>query len=201
MNLCCIIQAMVATGDPHLGRTSYHLRDIIHRLTFKPSYFLSQNAAIDAGEVDGVKINLQVLGIGNGLTVCSHPFSLITCSLKCNAQDSLSQWPGYIDYATSNPYHALAPESVIQNATEHWSKPGGCKELVRFPDFTTIQANHETRSKIVTIRVQTLLVPVQMNTATSTSSFPLLEPWMYVYSVQGKNNFLSLNTAIRCPRQ
>lgn len=35
------------------------------------SYFLSQNAAIDAGTVSGVKLNLKVLGVGDGLTVRS----------------------------------------------------------------------------------------------------------------------------------
>ena len=37
------------------------------------AYFLSQNVAIDARKITGVKLNLQVLGIGNGLTVC-HMF-------------------------------------------------------------------------------------------------------------------------------
>jgi hypothetical protein len=34
------------------------------------SYFLAQNAAIVAGNVTGIHINLQVLGVGDGLTVC-----------------------------------------------------------------------------------------------------------------------------------
>jgi len=33
------------------------------------SHFLSQNTAIDQGTVSGVKMNLKVLGIGDGLTV------------------------------------------------------------------------------------------------------------------------------------
>jgi hypothetical protein len=33
---------------------------------------LSQNAAIAAGAVSGLKLNLEVLGIGNGLTVSEH---------------------------------------------------------------------------------------------------------------------------------
>ena len=33
------------------------------------TYFLSQNAAIDAGTASGVKLNLKVLAIGDGLTV------------------------------------------------------------------------------------------------------------------------------------
>lgn len=37
-------------------------------------HFLSQNAAIDAGTVSGFKLNLKVLGVGDGLTVTS--FSL-----------------------------------------------------------------------------------------------------------------------------
>jgi len=33
------------------------------------AHFLRQNAAIDAGLIKGKKVNLRVLGIGNGLTV------------------------------------------------------------------------------------------------------------------------------------
>jgi len=32
-------------------------------------FFLAQNSAISAGTVSGLKLNLKVLGIGNGLTV------------------------------------------------------------------------------------------------------------------------------------
>lgn len=33
-------------------------------------HFLSQNTAIDHGKVSGIKLNLKVLGIGDGLIVC-----------------------------------------------------------------------------------------------------------------------------------
>jgi hypothetical protein len=36
-----------------------------------PRYLLDQNAAIAAGTLSGIPINLKVLGVGNGLTVCS----------------------------------------------------------------------------------------------------------------------------------
>jgi carboxypeptidase C (cathepsin A) len=36
------------------------------------AHFLSQNAAIAAGTITGIHLNLHVLGIGNGLTVCTH---------------------------------------------------------------------------------------------------------------------------------
>ncbi|RDB15267.1 Carboxypeptidase S1 [Hypsizygus marmoreus] len=60
------------------------------------AHFLSQNAAIDAGTVSGLKLNLRVLGIGNGLT------------------DPLLQYPGYVSYAAKNPYHPLVPTSTIK---------------------------------------------------------------------------------------
>ncbi|KAJ7876222.1 alpha/beta-hydrolase [Mycena leptocephala] len=53
------------------------------------AYFLSQNTAIAAGTVSGLTLNLKTLGVGDGLT------------------DPISQYPGYITYAGSNPYHAL----------------------------------------------------------------------------------------------
>ncbi|KAF9029483.1 serine carboxypeptidase [Hymenopellis radicata] len=65
-------------------------------------YFLLQNDAIDAGEIDGVLLNLTVLGIVNGLI------------------DPLLQYPGYISYAQTNPYHPLVPEAVVQVANYSW---------------------------------------------------------------------------------
>ncbi|KAG6861354.1 hypothetical protein C0995_001087 [Termitomyces sp. Mi166 len=78
------------------------------------SYFLSQNAAITAGSLQGHKLNLKVLGIGNGLT------------------DPLAQYPGYAAYAASNPYHPLVNSAVIDDANKAWSDPGGCKDQVYY---------------------------------------------------------------------
>ena len=36
------------------------------------SFFLQQNAAIAAGKLSGLPINLKVLGVGDGLTVSLH---------------------------------------------------------------------------------------------------------------------------------
>ncbi|KAG6853470.1 hypothetical protein C0991_004144 [Blastosporella zonata] len=76
------------------------------------AYFLSQNAAIDAGTVSGVKLNLKVLGVGDGLT------------------DPLVQYPGYIAYAGSNPYHALVSSSVITRANTSWTSSSGCRTQI-----------------------------------------------------------------------
>ncbi|KAF9524176.1 serine carboxypeptidase [Crepidotus variabilis] len=76
------------------------------------AYFLKQNIAIDAGTVSGKKLNLKVLGIGNGIT------------------DPLNQYYGYIVYAGSNPYHMLASSSAISSANSSWSSPGGCKDQI-----------------------------------------------------------------------
>ncbi|KAI0795769.1 alpha/beta-hydrolase [Abortiporus biennis] len=76
------------------------------------AYFLQQNAAIAAGTLSGIPINLKVLGVGDGLT------------------DPLSQYPGYISYAASNPYHALVSTSTIQRANTSWTKSGGCKDQI-----------------------------------------------------------------------
>jgi len=76
------------------------------------AYFLQQNAAIAKGTVSGVPIKLKFLGVGDGLT------------------DPLSQYPGYISYAGSNPYHPLVSNSVIQTATTAWTQSGGCKDQI-----------------------------------------------------------------------
>ena len=47
-----------------------------------------------------------------------------------NTQDPLSQYPGYISYAASNPYHALVSSSTITRANASWSESGGCKDLI-----------------------------------------------------------------------
>ncbi|KAI0271174.1 serine carboxypeptidase [Russula aff. rugulosa BPL654] len=76
------------------------------------AYFLQQNAAIQFGTLKALSINLKVLGIGNGLT------------------DPLSQYPGYIQYAQSNPYHPLVNSSVIAAANTAWSQSGGCRDQI-----------------------------------------------------------------------
>ncbi|KAG5722929.1 Carboxypeptidase S1 [Termitomyces sp. T112] len=76
------------------------------------AYFLSQNEAIDAGTLLGSKLNLKVLGIGNGLT------------------DPLNQYPGYITYAASNPYHPLVSSSIISRANTTWTSSGGCRAQI-----------------------------------------------------------------------
>ncbi|KAJ7114342.1 serine carboxypeptidase [Mycena epipterygia] len=77
------------------------------------AYFLSQNTAIAAGKVSGQHLNLKTLGIGNGLT------------------DPLSQYPGYISYSQSNPYHPLVSPSVIASANASWNTPTtGCKDQI-----------------------------------------------------------------------
>ncbi|KAJ3502273.1 hypothetical protein NLJ89_g8961 [Agrocybe chaxingu] len=79
------------------------------------AYILSQNSAIAAGTISGIRLNLKVLGIGDGLT------------------DPLVQYPGYIVYAASNPYHPLVSSSVISRANTSWTRTSatgnaGCKE-------------------------------------------------------------------------
>jgi len=76
------------------------------------AYFLQQNAAIASGQITGIPINLQVLGVGDGLT------------------DPLSQYPGYISYAASNPYHTLVSTSTIKSANTSWSQSGGCRDQI-----------------------------------------------------------------------
>ncbi|KAG6831447.1 hypothetical protein H0H87_005119 [Tephrocybe sp. NHM501043] len=76
------------------------------------AHFLAQNAAIDAGTVKGVKLNLKVLGVGDGLT------------------DPLVQYPGYIIYAGSNPYHPLVSTSVITRANTSWTSASGCRAQI-----------------------------------------------------------------------
>ncbi|KAF8480363.1 alpha/beta-hydrolase [Russula ochroleuca] len=76
------------------------------------AYFLQQNIGIKHGTVEGITIKLKVLGLGNGIT------------------DPLSQYPGYIQYAQSNPYHPLVSPSVIAAATTAWTKAGGCRDQI-----------------------------------------------------------------------
>ncbi|KAJ6535565.1 serine carboxypeptidase [Mycena capillaripes] len=77
------------------------------------AYFLSQNTAIAAGSVSGLHLNLKTLGVGDGLT------------------DPISQYPGYITYAGSNPYHALVSSTVIARANTSWNTATtGCKARI-----------------------------------------------------------------------
>jgi len=76
------------------------------------AYFLQQNAAIASGSVSGIPINLKVLGVGDGLT------------------DPLSQYPGYITYAASNPYHPLVSQSTITSANNSYYRSGGCRDQI-----------------------------------------------------------------------
>ncbi|KAI0075950.1 serine carboxypeptidase [Panus rudis PR-1116 ss-1] len=76
-------------------------------------YFLQQNAAIAKGSISGIPINLKVLGVGDGLT------------------DPLSQYPGYLTYAASNPYHPLVSSSTLQRANTSFYSSGGCRDLIQ----------------------------------------------------------------------
>ncbi|KAJ1310422.1 hypothetical protein OPQ81_007156 [Rhizoctonia solani] len=89
------------------------------------SYFLDQNAAIAAGKITGVKINLKVLSIGNGLT------------------DPYSQYPGYVKYAMSNPYQPLVNDSIIQKANNSLYMPGGCIDQIKACSLKDIDYNLE----------------------------------------------------------
>ncbi|KAF9644836.1 serine carboxypeptidase [Thelephora ganbajun] len=76
------------------------------------SYFLDQNAAIAAGTLSGIPINLKALGIGNGLT------------------DPITQYPGYISYAKTNPYHPLVSDSTISSVSNSYFSSGGCRDQI-----------------------------------------------------------------------
>ncbi|KZV62252.1 serine carboxypeptidase [Peniophora sp. CONT] len=76
------------------------------------AYFLEQNAGIANKSITGTTINLQYLGVGDGLT------------------DPLNQYPGYIAYAASNPYHALVSTSTITRANTSFFATNGCKSLI-----------------------------------------------------------------------
>ncbi|KAF8513531.1 serine carboxypeptidase [Gautieria morchelliformis] len=76
------------------------------------AYFLQQNAAISAGTISGVPINLKVLGVGDGLT------------------DPLNQYPGYLTYAATNGYHPLVSSSTIAQANTSFFESGGCKDQI-----------------------------------------------------------------------
>ncbi|KAI0758948.1 alpha/beta-hydrolase [Fomes fomentarius] len=77
------------------------------------SYFLDQNAAIANGSVSGVPINLKFLGVGDGLT------------------DPLSQYPGYLSYAASNPYHPLVSNTTLDLVKQIFTRSGGCRDQIQ----------------------------------------------------------------------
>ncbi|KAI1797598.1 serine carboxypeptidase [Ganoderma leucocontextum] len=77
------------------------------------AYILDQNAGIANKTVNGTTINLKFLGIGDGLT------------------DPLSQYPGYLTYAASNPYHPLVSNDVLQEAITAWNATGGCRDQIQ----------------------------------------------------------------------
>lgn len=76
------------------------------------SYFLDKNAAIAAGTISGITINLKVLGLGNVLT------------------DPITQYPGYISYAMANPYYPLVDDATIKAANDSYYSPGGCRDEI-----------------------------------------------------------------------
>ncbi|CAK5282267.1 unnamed protein product [Mycena citricolor] len=77
------------------------------------AYFLQQNKAIAAGTVKGLTLNLKTLGIGDGLT------------------DPITQYPGYLTYAASNPYHPLVSATTISAATKEYNTATtGCKARI-----------------------------------------------------------------------
>ncbi|KAF9029458.1 serine carboxypeptidase [Hymenopellis radicata] len=75
-------------------------------------YFLLKNDAIEAGEIDGVLLHLTALGLINPLT------------------DALLQYPGYMSYAQTNPYHPLVSDADVQVGNYAWEVPNGCKDLI-----------------------------------------------------------------------
>ncbi|KAH9480111.1 Carboxypeptidase S1 [Psilocybe cubensis] len=77
------------------------------------AHFLKQNSAILERKISGTILNLQVLGIGDGLT------------------NPLAQYPGYLQYAAVNPYHPLVNETVLAAANISWTTPKtGCRDLI-----------------------------------------------------------------------
>jgi hypothetical protein len=114
----------------HLQRASDDVVVFLPLTASDCSYFLQQNIGIKHGTVEGVPIKLKVLGIGNGLTVRAQRCLAGRRVANGLNQDPLTQYPGYIQYATSNPYHPMVSPSVIAAATTAWSEPGGCRDQV-----------------------------------------------------------------------
>jgi carboxypeptidase C (cathepsin A) len=59
-----------------------------------------------------VNLNLQYLGIGDGLT------------------DPITQYPAYISYAAKNPYYPLVNSSVLKAGNDSYTESGGCKDQI-----------------------------------------------------------------------
>ncbi|KAI0774787.1 serine carboxypeptidase [Trametes elegans] len=77
------------------------------------SYILDQNAAIANGSLSDISVNLKTFGVGDGTT------------------DALLQYPGYIQYAKSNPYQSpLIPLDQIDAINQNLTKPGGCSDQI-----------------------------------------------------------------------
>ncbi|KAJ7932827.1 serine carboxypeptidase [Mycena leptocephala] len=76
------------------------------------AYFLSQNAAIAAGTLSGITLNLKTLGIGDGFT------------------DPITQYPGYMMYAASNPYYPLVSSAAVTSATGYYTLESGCHDQI-----------------------------------------------------------------------
>lgn len=93
-------------------------------------YFLTQNAAIKAGSATGVNLNLKTLAIGNGLTVRLRIPPDDRLVIHRVTQDPITQYPGYLTYAGSNPYHPLVSTSTITSANKTYTKSGGCAAQV-----------------------------------------------------------------------
>ena len=61
---------MADTMALHLQRAFHYVLVFIPLTVSSCRYFLQQNAAIRFGTLKALSINLKVLGIGNGITVC-----------------------------------------------------------------------------------------------------------------------------------
>ena len=70
----------------------------------------------------GIYLNIQVLGVGDGFTVCESFVLFISTTIDVS-QDPLNQYPGCLTYVASNPYHPLVNQSAIDQATANWSAP------------------------------------------------------------------------------
>lgn len=60
--------------------------------------------------------------------------------LKCTAvrQDPLTQYPGYMAYSASNPYHPLVDSATLFEANTSYYAPGGCEsQIIACNDRTT----------------------------------------------------------------
>ncbi|KAF7345755.1 Carboxypeptidase [Mycena venus] len=85
------------------------------------AYFLSQNAAIATHTISGITLNLKTLGIGDGFTASSLNIP----------RDPITQYPAYMLYAVSNPYHPLVSSAAVTTATTWYNlENGGCHDQI-----------------------------------------------------------------------